>query len=141
MGRYFTASGGVQRWIHILQEVNTAINNSVHSTIGVAPSAITRKNARVLFDYLEQKRSLYNRKRKSLVGLGDVVRIAKSSNSKKNFVKGFKEKWSRDLFQVIQIHQGSKVPTFSLVNSFGHPQSRRYYENELNVVIPISEMK
>lgn len=124
----------------MLQEVNTAINNSVHSSIGVAPSVITRKNARQLFDYLEQKRQLKYKKQKSKLGLGDVVRRVKSPNVKKNFVKGYREKWTRELYQIVQIHRGASVLTFSIVDSLGRPEPRRYYENELNLVIPISEM-
>jgi hypothetical protein len=138
LGREFLAKGS-KRWIDSLQDTNRQINNSVHSSIHMPPVNVTRRNARDLFDYLEQERSRQSRKTNTKLRLGDVVRIALAADEAIKFYKGFKEKWTRELFQIIQIHQGATVPTFSIVGSDDKPLHRRFYENELNLVIPLSD--
>jgi len=140
LGRHFIATG-TKRWIHILQETNTAINTSVNSTIGMPPANVTRYNADDLFDYLEQKRSQKARVTKTKLQLGDIVRISLEADKKIRFNKNYSSKWTRELYQIIEIHQGSKVPTFTLYNSLGEPCNRRYYESELNLVIPFNDFE
>jgi hypothetical protein len=122
-----------------LQEVNKSINESVHSAIGMPPANVTRYNAPTLFDYLEQKRSKQSRKTNSNLHVGDIVRVALAADKPIKFGKNYQAKWTRDLYQIIQIHHGSKVPTFTVYDSIGQPLDRRYYENELNLVIPFTD--
>jgi hypothetical protein len=136
--RYFEAHNGFRRWIHVLQQINNAYNSTVHNAIDMAPKDVTRQNARELFDYVEQKRrSEYKRKTKTRFHIGDMVRIPLR---KKNYRKGAKAKWSKDLYKIVRIYYGTYVPTFLLHNASGGPLLRRYYEQELNLVIPASEL-
>ena len=108
MELYFASHNGIRRWIHILQDVNVAYNNSVHSAINRAPSSVNRANARELFDYLELKRKYEERTGKSSkYFIGDLVRIpldtlpaAKSSR----FRKGARAKWTKELYEIFDIH-------------------------------------
>ena len=135
--RAFTSQGNVKRWVPILNDINNAINNSVHSSINMKPADVNRGNARMLFEYLESLRSKENRQRKTKFNEGDIVRIPRKNI--KRFEKGAVAKWSRELYQIHQIHWGSRVPTFTIHNSNGIKADRRYYENELNLVIPFYE--
>ena len=142
MERYFAEHGGIRRWIHWIQSFNSEYNSTVHNTIDRAPDTVTRENASELFDYLEQKRrNEEKRKRKTPFHIGDLVRLPLSSlKTKKKFTKGSKAKWTKELYKIVRIHYGTFVPTFTVVGSRGEKQKRRFYENELNFVMNISEL-
>ena len=67
--------GGKRQWIHKLKTVTDAYNSTVHNTTGMRPIDVTRSNAALLFDYMEQKRKQVSRIRKNKFDLGDFVRI------------------------------------------------------------------
>ena len=52
----------------------------------------------------------------------------------RKFRKGYKAKWSRDLYKVVEIYYGTYVPMYSVENDSEVRLHRRYYENELNFV-------
>ena len=135
---YFASHNGIRRWVHILQDINASYNNSVHSAINRTPNSVTRANSRELFDYLELKRKYEERTRKtSKYFIGDLVRIpldtlpaAKSST----FRKGARAKWTKELYEIFDIHYGTFEPTYSLRGPQGQTLHRRYYEPEINFV-------
>ena len=138
MELYFAAHNNIRRWVHILQDVNLAYNNSIHSAIDRAPNSVTRANARELFDYLELKRKYQERTRKTAkFYVGDLVRIPLDAipGSRHNaFKKGARANWSKDLYEVVSTHYGTFEPTYSLVGPVGQKLPRRFYESELNFV-------
>ncbi len=120
-----------------MQQINDAYNSTVHNSIDMAPKDVTRQNAPELFDYVEQKRrNEYKRKKTTKYHINDMVRIPLK---RKTFGKGSKAKWSKILYRIVKIHYGTFVPTFTLHGPSGGPLLRRYYENELNLVISASE--
>ena len=137
--RAFTAQNGVKRWTHILDDVNQAINNSIHSSINMRPSDVNRTNAPQLFDYLESLRSKMKRQTGSRLHLGDLVRKVKDPSMQRIFDKGSVSKWSKELYQIVHINKGARVFTFELEGPNGETLDRRFYENELNLVLPLSE--
>ena len=142
LGRAFTAQGGLRRWTPHLQNITTAINNSINSSIDMKPSDVNRSNAPALFDYTEQKKAIYERKYGTKFKLGDIVRIPiNPKRDKLEHRKDYMPKWSKELYQIVQIYHGDRVLTFRLVDSQGGPLDRRYYNNELNLVLPLSDMQ
>jgi hypothetical protein len=106
------------------------------------PSDVNRSNAPALFDYTEQKKALYERNYGTKFKLGDIVRIPiNPKRDKLEHRKDYMPKWSKGLYQIVQIYHGDKVLTFRLVDSQGGPLDRRYYNNELNLVLPLSDMQ
>lgn len=74
--RYFTDSKSF-RWVDILQQMTTNINNTVNRSIGFKPSEVTRANSE------EVKARLYPapmNPKKCGLEIGDHVRIVKDKN-------------------------------------------------------------
>jgi len=138
--KHFQAHGGRRRWISVLQGINQAINDTVHSSIDMAPSEVNRENARELFNYLKAKRLASGRKTSTKFKLGDIVRIPLNADLKKKFKKGATANWSKELYQIERIDFGSNVPMFKLLGPQGKLIPRRFYENELNLVVPFKEI-
>ncbi len=135
------ANGGVKRWTPYLDSINQAINNTVHSFTNMKPSDVNRSNAAALFDYTEQKRNLYKRKYGTRLGLGDLVRIPIDPSRKNRLIeKGSVAKWTKELYQIVQIEKTQTVLRFYLRGPQGQQLNRRFYENELNLVLPLSEL-
>ena len=138
--RYFQAHGGRKRWIDVLQSINQGINDTVHSSIDMAPSDVNRENARELFDYLKKKREKQGRKKTTKFEVGDIVRIPINADMKRKFKKGATANWSKELYQIERIDFGAKVPMFKLLGPQGKLIPRRFYEQELNLVVPFKEI-
>ena len=93
---------------------------------------------------MEAKRSHYKeRQRYAKFQLNDLVRVPiktlPSQKKNKKFRKGYKAKWSKELFKVVEIHYGTYVPVYSLESAAQVRLHRRYYENELNFVKKLSQ--
>ena len=74
--RYFTESKD-HRWVDVLQQMTTNINNSINRSTGFKPSEVTEKNAD------EIKARLYpppDNPKKCTLKIGDRVRIVKDKN-------------------------------------------------------------
>ena len=106
----------------------------------MAPSEVNRENARELFSYLKTKRLKEGRKTKTKFKLGDIVRIPINADLKKKFKKGAAANWSKELYQIERIDFGPRVPMFKLLGPQGKPIPRRFYEQELNLVVPFKEL-
>jgi hypothetical protein len=132
--------GGKRQWIRKLKEVTEAYNSTVHNTIGMRPIDVNRKNAPLLFDYMEQKRKQVIRKRKNKFDLGDFVRIPLNFKMQKNFVKDGTPSWTSELFQIFRIEFGTHRPTYFICDLEGTLLAQRFYENELNFVASFAEL-
>ena len=117
-----------------------AYNNTVHSSTGMKPFDVYRKNASQLFDYMELKRKRVVRNMKNKFFLGDLVRVPLNAEGAVNFTKGSAPNWSSELFQVTRIEFGTHVPTYYLCDLEGKPLARQYYTNELNLVASFAEL-
>lgn len=106
----------------------------------MAPSEVNRENARELFSYLTAKRLKQGRKTKTKFKLGDIVRIPLNADLKKKFKKGAAASWSKELYQIERIDLGPSVPMFKLLGPQGKLIPRRFYEQELNLVVPFKEL-
>ena len=140
LGRYFTMIGGKRQWIYKLKQVTEAYNATAHNTTGMRPIDVNRKNAAVLFDFMEQKRKQVIRKRKNKFDLGDFVRIPLNFKMKKNFVKDGRPSWTSELYQIYRIEFGTHHPTYFLCDLEGTLLAQRFYENELNLVSTFAEL-
>jgi hypothetical protein len=55
------------------------------------------------------------------------------------FTKGYKAKWSKGLYKIVEIHYGTYVPMYSVQDKYTVRLHRRYYEKELNFVKKLAE--
>ena len=106
----------------------------------MAPSEVNRENARQLFEYLRLKREKLGRKTKTKFKVGDIVRIPINALKKLKFKKGATANWTKELYEIARIDFGPKVPMFKLRGPEKKLIPRRFYEQELNLVIPVNEL-
>lgn len=106
----------------------------------MAPKDVNKGNARELFDYLQQKISKRKKKTKIRFQLGDLVRVALNLAKKKDFRKGYEPKWSRAIYQIDQIYKGRITPMYKIIGPSGKLLSRRFYDNELNLVVSFKDL-
>jgi hypothetical protein len=99
--KYFTHFG-VRRYVHVLQELVSGYNNSVHSGTGYAPEAVNIDTAPLVWRNLYSGSGRY--KALDLFPIKDPklpdnsdVRLSKS---KKRFEKGSTHNWSTEIFKV-----------------------------------------
>ena len=139
IGRFLTARN-TRTWFNVLPQIVEAYNNTLHTAIEMKPIDVNRKNAPLLFDYLEQKRSQISRQRKTKFNIGDIVRIPVNADKTNKFKKGYTPNWTQELYQIDKIEFGTHVPSFFIINLKGKKIARRFYENELNLVLSFSEI-
>lgn len=121
----FFSLNGSYNWISILPEIIANYNNTKHSTTGMKPIDINKKNeSRVL-------RSAYNFIKMSTepkkFSIGDVVRISKVKHV---FQKGYTPNWTTELFKIVKV-KITTPPTYLLEDMEGRPIRGTFYEAEL----------
>lgn len=128
MWRYFTHKN-TKRYIDILYDLVQGYNNSRHSTIKMAPAAVTIYNAQ------QAKRNMDSRyktpERKPKYSVGNLVRI---SRTKGTFEKGYEANWSEEIFKIIKILKHRKPPVYELEDLNGELIDGIFYEEELSVI-------
>ena len=125
--RYFTENKTF-RWIDVLDKLSNAINNSVNRSIGMAPNDVNFDNQEEVFN------RLYGSQAPPILckyKVGDIVRIPEN---KKEFAKGYKPNWSRELYKIRKILSDRRVCYFKLKTISGHRLDKSFYEQELNFV-------
>ena len=133
MWRYFTHKN-TRRYIDVLQDFARAYNHTRHSSIKMEPACVTRENARVARENLKQRwRGGKNQDaiQKYKYRLGDLVRI---SRAKVTFEKGYKAKWSEEIFRIHRVLKWRRPHVYELSDLSGEVIDGIFYEQELTLV-------
>ena len=117
------------RYIDVLQHVTAAYNNSVHRSIGMAPVKVTEKNRPKSRPVTKQRQ----KKKKYKFALGDFVRI---SHTKKAFSREYDQRWTAEIFKVVDRQWKQEFPTYTLQDYAGDSEEGTFYEEELQKVVP-----
>ena len=139
MWRYFTHKN-TRRYIDVLQDIVRAYNHTYHTSIKMQPAAVTRENARIARENInqrwkldEEKKNNRNVKQKAKYKAGDLVRI---SRAKVVFEKGYEAKWSEEIFRIRRILKWRKPLVYELSDLEGEDIDGIFYEQEL---IPVNK--
>ena len=125
--RYFTENKTF-KWVDVLQKLSSAINNTVNRTIGIAPNEVNFENREKIF------KKLYDSWAPPVLckfQVGDTVRIPEQ---KKEFEKGYKPNWSKELYKIRRKFSNNSICYYKLKTIDGVSIPRSYYEQELNFV-------
>ena len=132
--RYFTEKRTL-KWVDVIQDIVSAINNSFNSSIGMRPIDVTYKNAEGLrLKLKEQAREEVapNRWKHTDFSVGDKVRIEKYKHV---FQKGYLPNFTDEIFVIKQVrlvpHQR---PTYRLSDKKGELIRGWFYANDLCLV-------
>ena len=124
--RYFTENR-TKKWIDILYDFSSNINNSINRSIGIPPAKVTLENADQIW------RNLYPNKGKKVscdrILVGDRVRTVLPA---KVFDKGYRQAWSDEIFTVHAIEKSMGFCLYILKSDVVLP--RKFYLSEINFV-------
>ena len=134
MFKYFT-SKGTRKYIDILQDLVSAYNNSVHSSIKMRPVDVTSKDEQTLFRRLygsNSVRDLYLKKscKEPLLEKGDTVRIQYMKNS---FSKGYYPTWTDETYTISKVVKDIDKPQYTLRDYQGKEIEGRFYPEEVQL--------
>ena len=126
--RYFTRTNST-RYVDIIQDLVRSYNDTYHSTIKMAPSQVGPHNELDVRDRLFASQSNGKSQHPSRrFRIGDTVRI--SGTRHRIPAKGYREKWSRELFKVVKIYPTVPI-TYGLEDLAGEKIAGKFYAQEL----------
>ena len=126
--RYFTENNTF-KWVDVLEKLSKALNNSYHRSIGMTPNEVNFENRREVF------RRLYGSSAPPIeckFKLGDRVRIP---ITKEIFDKGYTPNWSEEIYTIVDKRSDGEVCYYQVKADNGEVLEKRFYEQELNIVI------
>jgi transposase InsO family protein len=126
MYKYFTKSN-TYRYLTALDKLVTAYNNSIHSTIGMAPSKVSPDNIYAVWERTKSLRSKIPRGQVKF-STGDLVRITKE---KLKFAKGYEQTFSTEIFRVAKVIKRMPQPVYELTDLQSRPIEGQFYNYEL----------
>ena len=126
--RYFTYKN-TTRYVEVIHDLVKSYNDTTHSTIKMAPSAVDEHNESDVRERLLSFRTPI--KRPIQLKVGDTVRI---SGARRAFAKGYRDKWTEEIFKVVKIHDTNPI-TFSLTDYDGETIKGKFYAEELQRVV------
>ena len=121
--RYFTYKR-TKRFIDQLPNFIDSYNNTIHSTIKMTPSSVSKEDEFIL---LHQMHDTQINKRTPKYAVGDTVRI---SMTKVPFKKGYNAQWTEEIFKIISLEHTSPI-TYRLSDLQGDPIKGRFYTQEI----------
>ena len=132
MYKFFTANN-TRRYIDILQDLVVAYNNTVHSSIKMAPSKVQRS------DQVQLRQELYKKElsKSYKYELNSHVRISKA---RRMFKKGYLPNWTDEIFTVFA-REKKLQPVYTLKDYNGNIIEGKFYEEELQQVIAPDEFR
>lgn len=130
MYKYFTFVGNY-KWFDILHKIVDGYNNTYHTTIKMTPSeAYQNKNRKRVF-LLQEKRISQKKKDKTLLKVGDYVRLSKAKNI---FEKGFVANWTEEIFQIHRVHKKYSPVMYTIKDKEKNILEGKFYKYELQKV-------
>ena len=123
MYKYFTKYA-TYKYVDVLPKLMSSYNNSVHSSIDIAPSKVNSKNAFAI----ASRRLTKNVKSKQKFNIGDHVSISKE---RLPFAKGYTPNYTEEIFQVTNVDRNRPIPTYELKDLNGEDIKGSFYAEEL----------
>ncbi len=127
--RYITANQN-ERYIDVLQKLVTAYNNAEHSSIGVAPSSVTKENERAVWWMQYWPKAHRKTPKAFLYDIGNNVRISYSRHA---FTRGYDYTFSGEVFKVIRRSRRDSLPIYTLEDLAGEKLTGTFYTEELTL--------
>lgn len=117
---------GTYKWLDLLPKIVAEYNNTKHSTIGMKPIDVNKKNEKVLLNTVYSHLKTIDPK-PSKFKLGDNVRISKFREA---FSKGYTPNWSNEIFKIRKVNN-TNPRTYLLEDQAGQEIQGGFYNDEL----------
>ena len=135
--RYFTEHQ-THQYVNILSDIVHSYNNTVHSSIKIAPVDVNENNQQEIWDRLYLPTELYARLGKRATKrtqfkfkVGDYVRI---SYLKEKFTRYYDQSWTSEIFQISQRKMRDHLPVYRVRDYNGENIIGTFYEPELQKI-------
>jgi len=125
--KYFTYKN-IFRYIDFLPKFVRALNYTVHSTTGMAPSSVTNSDVLSIWKRINRRRI---RVAKVKFSAGQHVPISKE---KMKFAKGGEQNFSTEIFRITKVLERRQRPVYELVDLNKTPIEGQFYGEELTPV-------
>ncbi len=127
-----------ERYIDHLQHITRAYNNRIHTTIGIAPSKVTRSNSKAVWwtQFWPQGSS---KPKPYLYEIGNHVRVSYLRTAFSS--READHRFSGEIFRVIGRTRRDNIPVYRLVDLADEPIKGTFYAQELTKVTPQDEWK
>lgn len=125
--KYFTYTNDT-KYSHVLDMLVSGYNNRKHSTIGMSPANVCEDNVLEVWQNIQKRKKTIDKK--NTFHIGESVRV---SNPKTIFEKGYKPKWSDEIFTIDKCIWKSPV-VYRLRDSNKKSIDGNFYEKELQRV-------
>ena len=125
------------RYINVLKDIVHSYNNTKHHTTDMIPSEVTKAHVeRHLWSHLCKPMELYEKlcqisRVPFAYKKGDKVHI---SHMVKTFKRAYDEKWTREIFKVVQSFKCFGIRKYCPCNLDGEDIKGTFYEAELQLV-------
>lgn len=120
---------GNYKWVDILAKITNDYNNTKHSTTGLKPVAVTKKNEKTLLKNVYRVIKVVD-PRTPKFKIGDFVRISKY---RELFSKGYTPNWSNEIFSIKKINFTNPT-TYILEDQQKNEIQGGFYREELQKV-------
>ena len=120
-------------YIDQLQDIVGAYNDSLHSSIGMAPSRVTKTNERAVWWTQYWPKTQNKKPKQFLFKVDDHVRI---SYLRKAFTREADYSYSGEVFKVVRRTRRDTIPVYKLIDLLDEPILGTFYSEELSKVAP-----
>jgi transposase InsO family protein len=127
MYKYFTANN-TRRYVDVLPQLVVGYNNTIHSSIGMAPSNVTRKDEIYIRQKLYGKKTSKDTHKKYKYRIGDYVRISKA---RRLFKKGYLPNWTEEVFIIANRNKSTNPVVYRIKDLNDEEIQGTFYEQEL----------
>lgn len=116
----------------MLPQLVDSYNNTIHSSIGIAPAQVVAKNERSVFWYQYMPKSKSTRTKQSPfnIVMGDHVRLTHL----KRTLREYDETYTGEIFEVTRRFRRQGSPIYRLSDLVNEPLSGTFYQTELQKV-------
>lgn len=120
---------GTHKWINMLNDITADYNSTVHSTTKLRPIDINKKNEEDVLKSVYNAQLYKHPSSQEKFHVGDVVRLSREKNI---FVKGYRVRWTTELFKIKKV-QFSEPVTYLLEDMEGNPIRGAFYAEEIQL--------
>ena len=117
-------------WVPLLPELIAEYNNTIHRTLKMSPDKASLFPKKAATNWDEQKSAADKVPAVIKFNVDDWVRLSRVKNT---FEKGYDEKWTREIYQIIKVLPTTPA-TYLLREYDGSPVSGSFYNEELQKV-------
>lgn len=117
-----------KKWIDVLDQITSNYNNTPHRSIGMAPSQVTESNSAAIFHKMFPDIKLEVKPR---LAVGNIVRVVLD---KALFEKGYKQRWTEQLYQIIDVKSTAGRTWYKIADIAGNIIPGIKYFWQLNLI-------